>query len=293
MRKSITINIPKPCHEDWNKMTPKDQGRHCLSCKKTVIDFSTKTDEQIIKTIESTGNLCGRFKTQQLNREIVLARKDKNNYLSLAASGLFAFLAFGNQDINAQDSPRAVQTNSVRNPNVKGKVATSILKPQKINGTILDVIGNTPLPGVNIVVKGTSRGVTSDFDGIFSIEAKMGETLVFSYLGYKSQEVKVGQVKIINIYFEYSDLDILGEVVVGVIPSYSRSCYGNETNEYESEKSKELRKKHQNWKNRNKARRLKWKNERLEKRQVLKNKEQERTTFGKLFFGIKSLFSKK
>ena len=63
MRKSITLNIPEPCHEDWNEMTPKQQGRHCMVCNKTVVDFTKQTDEQIIKTIEVKGDLCGRLKT--------------------------------------------------------------------------------------------------------------------------------------------------------------------------------------------------------------------------------------
>ena len=71
MRKSVTINIAEPCHEDWNKMTPQNQGRHCVACNKTVIDFTKQTDDQIIKSLETNGNLCGRFKTQQLDREIV------------------------------------------------------------------------------------------------------------------------------------------------------------------------------------------------------------------------------
>ncbi|WP_157588794.1 hypothetical protein [Psychroserpens burtonensis] len=49
MRTTLIINIPKPCHEDWNQMTTQQKGRHCSSCEKTVIDFTSKTNEQIVK----------------------------------------------------------------------------------------------------------------------------------------------------------------------------------------------------------------------------------------------------
>ena len=68
MRKAININVPKPCHENWNAMTQNEKGRHCLVCEKTVIDFTTTSDEQIVKIFENSGNLCGRFKKNQLNQ---------------------------------------------------------------------------------------------------------------------------------------------------------------------------------------------------------------------------------
>lgn len=43
-----SLYIPKPCHEDWNKMTPTQQGKFCGSCNKQVIDFSLMNDVQIL-----------------------------------------------------------------------------------------------------------------------------------------------------------------------------------------------------------------------------------------------------
>lgn len=60
-----------------------------------------------------------------------------------------------------------------------------------IKGKVLDSESNFPIPGVTVVVKGTSIGATTDFDGVFSIEVNNKEVmLVFSHLGYKNQEVK-------------------------------------------------------------------------------------------------------
>ncbi|MBG26206.1 MAG: hypothetical protein CL818_09060 [Croceibacter sp.] len=63
------------------------------------------------------------------------------------------------------------------------------LKPltSTLSGTVTDESG-LPLPGVNIIVKGTTRGTQTDFDGNYSISALKDEILVFSYLGYETIE---------------------------------------------------------------------------------------------------------
>ncbi|MCL5244703.1 TonB-dependent receptor [Cellulophaga sp. 20_2_10] len=62
-----------------------------------------------------------------------------------------------------------------------------------VTGTVMD--GNSPLPGVNVVVKGTKKGVLTDFDGHFSIEVNKYDKLVFTYLGFKPKEIKQKKIK--------------------------------------------------------------------------------------------------
>ena len=50
-----------------------------------------------------------------------------------------------------------------------------------------------PLPGVSVVVKNTTRGTSTDFDGKYEISAKQGDVLVFSFVGFKSQEKNIAQ----------------------------------------------------------------------------------------------------
>ncbi len=47
MKNLIEISVPKPCHEDWSKMTPREKGKFCSACKKTVVDFRKKSTEEI------------------------------------------------------------------------------------------------------------------------------------------------------------------------------------------------------------------------------------------------------
>ena len=70
-------------------------------------------------------------------------------------------------------------------------LSVGLAQQKSISGTILDETGG-PLPGATVLVEGTNRGVTTDFDGNFSIQASEGETLVVSYVGYADQSIPVG-----------------------------------------------------------------------------------------------------
>ena len=83
---------------------------------------------------------------------------------------------------------------------------------QTINGTVTDS-GSEPLPGVNVLVKGTTYGTQTDFDGNYSISASQGQTLVFSYIGQKTVELLVGNSNTIDIEMQ-EDAQALEEVVV-------------------------------------------------------------------------------
>lgn len=88
-----------------------------------------------------------------------------------------------------------------------------------VSGVVSDSEG-LPLPGATIVVEGTSIGVTSDFDGNYSISASEGDVLVFSYVGYVSQSISVGSSFSINVSLESSTA--LEEVIVTGIGTQER-----------------------------------------------------------------------
>jgi len=69
MKTNYSISIPKPCHEDWSKMTPNEKGRFCQSCSKTVVDFTKMNTKEIQDYIHSNKNqrICGHIKQSQLN----------------------------------------------------------------------------------------------------------------------------------------------------------------------------------------------------------------------------------
>lgn len=83
-----------------------------------------------------------------------------------------------------------------------------------VTGKITDAQDGQPLPGVNVIVKGTSIGVSSDFDGNYSIElSDSNVVLVFSFIGYADKEISVNGKSVINVALEQS-AESLDEVVV-------------------------------------------------------------------------------
>lgn len=81
----------------------------------------------------------------------------------------------------------------------------------QVSGTVSDNQG--PLPGVSVIVKGTSNGTVTDFDGKYSIKAEPNGTLIFSYIGYKTEEIAIGGRQTINLSLE-ENVSALDEVVV-------------------------------------------------------------------------------
>jgi uncharacterized protein YfaS (alpha-2-macroglobulin family) len=86
------------------------------------------------------------------------------------------------------------------------------IKKGYVSGTLYDERG-IPIAGASIIVKGTTRSTTSDFDGNFTIKADNHEELVFSYLGYKTFDIKIGSKRRFNISLG-EDSAALDEVVV-------------------------------------------------------------------------------
>ncbi len=109
-------------------------------------------------------------------------------------------------------------------------VHISLAQDKTISGTVTDSDG-LPLPGVNIVVEGTSTGTQTDFDGNYSITASEGQTLLFTYVGQKNERRTIGAGNIINLQMQ-EDAQALEEVVVtgtGVATSRRKTAIAVET----------------------------------------------------------------
>lgn len=90
-------------------------------------------------------------------------------------------------------------------------VQLSFAQEKTVTGTVTEA--GQPLPGVTVIVKGTNVGTQTDFDGKFSIKARVGAVLEFTYIGMKTQNIAVGATNVINVTM-VEDVDVLGEVVV-------------------------------------------------------------------------------
>jgi CarboxypepD_reg-like domain len=209
MIRKIQLSIPEPCHENWYTMTPVEKGRFCAACQKEVYDFTKSSDREILKAYNTNEKLCGRFLSTQLERELILPRERKSIWLT---SIFFGIISFVNNKTIAQEKPIMVQTE--KKADLQGKIAIpeDSIKERTITGIVSDTSGL--LPGANVINKTKNKGVSTDFNGNFSIEAEEGDQLVFSFIGMEEKIITFKKSEDLNIILNDSVKGLVGEVVV-------------------------------------------------------------------------------
>lgn len=133
----MKITIPKPCHENWDLMTPAEKGRFCSVCTKVVRDFTDCSDEEIVSEISnSEEKICGNFRTTQLNRNLNFPFV--NSLLTKFAVG-FMLTSAGLEKVEAQKTCN-VKTDTIKRTKLLGDVvlidSSKMIKgkPSKVSG---------------------------------------------------------------------------------------------------------------------------------------------------------------
>ncbi|WP_211211975.1 SusC/RagA family TonB-linked outer membrane protein [Flexithrix dorotheae] len=171
------------------------------------IAFEDSSIEEVFQEIES--------KTQFLFTYNQSIKKSKEKYnVSFRNKSLDEVLQYfsNNSDLNFK---RVNNQISVKKATLihAPEIIEEIINQVKITGTVTGAEDGEPLPGVSILIKGTSVGTTTDIDGNYTIQATEGATLQYSYIGYVTQEVQLGSQSVLNVALE-ADLAQLEEVVV-------------------------------------------------------------------------------
>ena len=110
-----------------------------------------------------------------------------------------------------------------------------VQQSKKITGTVSDAMG--PVIGASVVVKGTSNGVATDFDGNFTLNVNQGQTIVVSYIGYLTKEIKIDSRSNYQITLE-EDKKVLDEVVVVGYGTMKKSDLAGATGSMDEKKMK-------------------------------------------------------
>jgi hypothetical protein len=202
MKKAIQLHIPESCHENWQKMTPQEQGRFCNACSKVVVDFSVMSDKEILNYISTTNSkMCGRLDQHQLNRDIVHPEFQKNNWKKYWLTIVASFV-LSTSKLSAQIKPSkgTVTTNQSSFKNIRDKVAVTmgiIAAPIPkapdatiIKGRVVDD-QNVPIAGASVFIKGTGIGTAADVNGEFIVKANgmKPNILLFTAVGFEITEL--------------------------------------------------------------------------------------------------------
>ena len=115
---------------------------------------------------------------------------------------------------------------------------TSWAQSFESTGTVVDAADKSPIPGVAVMVKGTTVGTVTDFDGKFSIKANQGDILILSFVGYKT--VEVAAAPNMNLTLETDALDLEDVVVIGYGVARKTDLTGSVTAIKPDEKNKGL-----------------------------------------------------
>lgn len=221
-KNQISLSIPEPCNENWLAMSPVEKGRFCASCQKKVIDFTHSSDREIATEVNKNQNLCGRFSVSQLDRELVIPN-EKSPIWMATTSVVLSFLGFGTNEMHSQIKGN-INVEQTDTKILGGPIPTAI-RETIISGTVSDNSG--PLPGANVIIKGTTNGVQTDLDGKFTIKVKAGDVLVFSFIGLEAKEVNATNATQMTVILKEDSTMRLGEmVIVGGISAKKRSFVG-------------------------------------------------------------------
>lgn len=199
----FSVSVPKPCHENWDDMTPTQKGKHCFSCQKTVVDFSKMSDRQIIRYFQqSKGSTCGRFSNAQLNRPIVesLVVRPQNRWTWMFPAILLPFSGFAQQSMSSDsvitiplevsvDKASGSETNAI------SKNKSSACKPHADKTNTASVESSESLIFLNSEALLVGDVITTTGNALLREEPKMElndvflfvrQQLYFLYLGVSS-----------------------------------------------------------------------------------------------------------
>lgn len=191
------IDLKNPCKMQWEDLNGDSCVRRCDLCNMNVVDFTNKTSDEILEYVMNhKGRVCAKINTHQTDK--IYSSKGFNFKLLRA----FTFIAFGLStfsvtDLKADNTSKPLSVHQQLNTTL-----TPIFHKEKlvrdsvtvVRGRVFDLDSGEALPGINVHLKGSTHGTTTDVDGYFNLpiaNEKKTNTLVFSFIGYESKEVEI------------------------------------------------------------------------------------------------------
>lgn len=248
MSKAIQLSVSEPCHENWDKMSPVNQGRFCGSCQKQVVDFSVMSDGELLQFFQkpSTGSVCGRFMNDQLDRKLDVPKKKFPWFsyaLQILLPALFVTKVSAQRTMGkpaARPVPDTIRIPVepvpvmmgivVRVPDKNPKIDSVIknifmIQEGLIKGKVTDTTGQ-PIPYASID-PGNGKARAADEKGEFLLDAvfiKQGQSIRVSSVNYEPMVILIDKEKAIRegIQVKLKAKVLLPEVVISSFPTTFR-----------------------------------------------------------------------
>ncbi len=223
---SLQLSVPKPCHENWDKMTPNERGRHCDSCNKSVNDFSLLSDRQLIEFFtKATGNICGRVTNLQLNRLLVYV-EPRNSFLYKLLFGTAISLGIAgsaNANYNPNQKPFIEKYVEIDENHKKSIPTDSTATDTILKVRVLDSQTKAALPFASVVLFYNGRqigGEQTNLDGLatitisdFFIGKKISLKVIYAGFHDSSMGLTI-EKRLTSVTISMNTLIIMGEVVI-------------------------------------------------------------------------------
>lgn len=212
--------------------------------QKDTLEISSDVINSLVKRIWAQKKLNVLQQENEINKESIVKHSKFYNLVSNHTSLIVLetvwdyvrnkitppeeLLAEYNRIINRNNGKRVITVQEDETPQQQERQTIQSYNIGNISGTILDSSG-IPLPGVNVMVKGTTIGTQTNFDGNYSINAVEGADLVFNFIGMRTLETTIGNSSIVNISMEEDSSQLEEVVVVSYGTQTKRSVTGSVT----------------------------------------------------------------
>ena len=231
-----SLNISSLNRIDFDKIQVITQGK--------IVDENGKPLINVAVSVKGTdkkefSGLKGDYLIRSANDEILVIKKEGfiSQEIKLKRKSETINIVL-KKEINVLVTGKVAIYNLDIYPITKDSVITKKQDSLKITikGNVVDDSG-LPLPGVTIIVKGSSQGTQTDFDGNYNILANKNETLIFSYLGFETEEVTLSNINnTMDLKMQMSEA-LMGEMIICYVntPDDSSRLMGYNKNNYDSE----------------------------------------------------------
>lgn len=248
MSKAIQLTVAEPCHENWDKMNPVQQGRFCGSCQKQVVDFSLMSDRELLQFFQkpSTGSVCGRFMNDQLDRKLEQPAKKITWFRyawQILLPALFVSKVSAQRTVGkpaARPVPDTIRRMEVPEPLIMGFVARVPDRRPKIDSVIKDIpmfreglikgkvsdSTGQPIPYASID-PGNGKARPADGNGEFELDAvfiRQGQSIRISSVNYEMKVIVIDKEKAIleGLQIKLDAKTVLPEAVITCHPTYRK-----------------------------------------------------------------------